>query len=340
MNEEANDKISYKIIRQPYRITMARWNYTVVQKRILTKIISKLQREISLLEKGLSIGQLDLFSANNDSVELTFLLNDLVKNSNNYALVKQSLQQLRSINIEIILPAVKSHKSKQPEEELILTGLIERAVIRKNERMVKITMHRATAIELIKITNGLTYFAEDVMYLTDNTYTQKIYELLSHWKDKEVYSISEADFRRKMNLENKYTSMKSLIQWVIKPAGKELSEIGDIFFVFHPSRKGNTITQFNFVIKHRKTVAAEQLHLTKLKEALINMLRIHFHFKQEHLSEIQPILTNLQLMPALNNKLVELGLKISENGLSAENKITSLPRWTIACLRNEFNPAN
>ena len=81
----ANDtkELKYKIIRQPYRITMARWNYTVIQKRILTKIIAKLQREMASLERGVHIGQLDLFKTNNDSVELSFLLNDLVKNSNN-----------------------------------------------------------------------------------------------------------------------------------------------------------------------------------------------------------------------------------------------------------------
>jgi hypothetical protein len=336
MKEDIYDKNNYKIIRQPYRITMARWSYTVIQKRILTKIISKLQKEIALLEKGFSIGQLDLFANNTDSIELIFLLNELVKNSNNYSIVKKALQQLRSLDIEIILPAVRGYKSKQPEQELILTGLIERAVIQKNKRTVRISMHRATAKELIKISNGLTYFAEDVMYLTDNTYTQKIYELLSHWKDKEVYSISEADFRKKMNLEDKYPSMKALIQWVIKPAGKELLAIGDIYFDFRPSKKGNTITQLNFIIKHRKTVAAEDLHLLKLKEASITMLRLHFHFKQEHFSEIQLILATPGWMPTLYSKIMELWLKLKANSSSGGKKITNLPQWTIACLLHEF----
>ena len=189
-------ELKYKIIRQPYRITMARWNYTVIQKRILTKIIAKLQREMASLERGVHIGQLDLFKTNNDSVELSFLLNDLVKNSNNYTVVKEALKKLRNIDIEIVLPAVKEKKNKPRDEEIVITGLIERAVIRKHERTVKITMHKATALELVKVSHGLTYFAEEVMYLSNNSYTQKIYEIICHWKSKDIYSITVDEFRK------------------------------------------------------------------------------------------------------------------------------------------------
>lgn len=36
----------YTMIRQPYCITMAKWDYTVVQKRNITLIISSLQKEV------------------------------------------------------------------------------------------------------------------------------------------------------------------------------------------------------------------------------------------------------------------------------------------------------
>ena len=92
---------SYSLIRQPYRITMARWDFSVLQKRILTKIISKLQREISLLEKGAEFGQLELFKDSNDdsdTIKLKFLLNEFVKNGNNYAQFKRpSINYARSI---------------------------------------------------------------------------------------------------------------------------------------------------------------------------------------------------------------------------------------------------
>jgi hypothetical protein len=88
---------------------------------------------------------------------------------------------LRSVNVEIaqiILPAIKSMKAKKPEEEVVLTGLIERVVIKKYARDITISMHKATAMELMKVANGLTVFAEDIMYETNNKYTQKIYEII------------------------------------------------------------------------------------------------------------------------------------------------------------------
>ena len=107
---------NYSLIRQPYRITMSMWNYSVWQKRILTKIISRLQRNITLLEQGVEFGQLELFkSSDDDTVRLKFLLTDFIKDGNNYAQFKKALNQLRSVNVEIariVLPAIKSKKAK------------------------------------------------------------------------------------------------------------------------------------------------------------------------------------------------------------------------------------
>jgi len=324
----------YTMIRQPYRITMARWDFTPVQKRILTKIVSVLQKEITLVEKGLPFGQLDLFQKG-DTVELELQLGDLVKNGNNYAHVKKALQDLRKLDVQIELPPVISKKSKMPEDDLIITGLIERALIRKNARTVKIYMHRATAKELVMTSHGLTVYAEDVMFLTDNSYTQKIYEIISHWKDKDSYCITPDDFRKKLSLESKYPQLKDLIRRVIKPAEVELKEIGDIYFEFSTTKSGVKITKFNFIIKHRKTLHEEEVHLIKLREDTVNLLRQHFKFKDEHFAEIQFLLHDLKRIQALRAKITDL-VRIIQERNSTSDKIVSVPKWTVASLLNEF----
>jgi len=98
MGEELPSFENYSLIRQPYRITMSMWNYSVWQKRILTKIIARLQRDITLLERGVEFGQLELFkSSNDDTVRLKFLLSDFIKDGNNYAQFKKAINQLRSV---------------------------------------------------------------------------------------------------------------------------------------------------------------------------------------------------------------------------------------------------
>jgi plasmid replication initiation protein len=291
MGEELPSFENYSLIRQPYRITMSMWNYSVWQKRILTKIIARLQRDITLLERGVEFGQLELFkSSNDDTVRLKFLLSDFIKDGNNYAQFKKAINQLRSVNVEIvqiILPAIKSKKAKKPEEEVVLTGLIERAVIKKYARDITISMHKATAMELMKVANGLTVFAEDVMYETNNKYTQKIYEIICQWKDVGVYTLSIEKFRELLVLKNKYADTKILIRDIICPVEKELKKIGDIFFDFSVSKRGNVITHFNFIIKTKALLKEESEHLLLVKEDTINLLRQHFGFKVHHLEQIE-----------------------------------------------------
>jgi len=333
---------NYSLIRQPYRITMARWDFSVLQKRIMTKIISKLQREITLLENGAEFGQLELFRNvidNSDTIMLHFLLSEFVKDSNNYGQFKKAINQLRSINVEIfqiVLPAVKSKKAKKPEEELILTGLIERAVIKKYARDITISLHKATAMELIKAANGLTVFAENVMYETNNKYTQKIYEIICQWKDIGVYTLAIEKFRELLVLENKYPETKILIRNVIRPTEVELKKIGDVFFDFSVTKKGNVITHFNFIIKTKDCLKKQNEHLILVKEDTINLLRQHFGFKTIHLEQIEPILGDFNNIPTLRSKLTELALKSADRKLSCQ-PIKDVPAWTIRSILNEFH---
>lgn len=339
MREELSLVENYSLIRQPYRITMSMWNYSVWQKRILTKIISRLQRDITLLEKGVEFGQLELFkNSSDDTVRLTFLLSDFIKNGNNYAQFKKAINQLRSVNVEIvriILPAVKSKKAKKPEEEVVLTGLIERAVIKKYARNITISMHKATAMELMKVANGLTVFAEDVMYETNNRYTQKIYEIICQWKDVGVYTLPIIKFRELLSLKDKYRDTKLLVRDIIRPVEKELKKIGDVFFDFSETKKANVITHFNFIIKTKALTKKESDHLLIIKEDTINLLRQHFGFKGHHFKQIEDVFKDLNKINAIRRKITELALLLS-NRPSSNRPVKDIPAWVIASIKNEF----
>ncbi|HVA99050.1 MAG TPA: replication initiation protein, partial [Bacteroidia bacterium] len=284
---------------------------------------------------------LELFKNANtesDTVKLHFLLSEFVKDSNNYVQFKKAINQLRSVNVEIfqiVLPAVKSKKAKKPEEELILTGLIERAVIKKYAREVTISLHKATAMELIKAANGLTVFAENVMYETNNKYTQKIYEIICQWKDIGVYTLAIERFRELLVLESKYPETKILIRNVIRPSEVELKKIGDVFFDFSTTKRGNVITHFNFIIKTKDCLRKENEHLILVKEDTINLLRQHFGFKTFHMDQIKYVLSDFKNIPALRSKLTELALKSADRKLGRQ-PIKDVPSWTVTSILNEF----
>jgi plasmid replication initiation protein len=326
----------YKMIRQPYRITMAKWDFTAVQKRILTKVISMLQKEISLVATGTQVGQLEIFAESNESIKLIFLLKDIVKNENNHSRVKDALQELRNLNVQIILPATNSRKSKQPEQETILTGLIERAVLTKYSRTVSIIIHRATAQELVKTANGLTKYAEDIMYLTNSTYTQKLYELISHWKDLSAYTITPDKFREHFFLTDKYPQIKDLIRRVIKPAEKELKEIADIYFVFKPTIKSGRITLFNFEIIHKQQLYEEASKQIQLRNYNIYLLQRHFGFQEKHIQSIDYILSASNITAAVAKKILDIDDFIQTKRQLPEKAIKNIPEYVIHALKNEF----
>lgn len=336
---EAPNNFKYSIIRQPYRVTMAKWNYTAVQKRILTVMISKLQKEINSIEKGVPFGQLDLFkSADSETVEITFALSEVVHKSNNYSHVKAALDALQDnkIQFSIILPATKGKTSKKPEEALYLTRLIERARITKYSREVTVYLHQATALELIKTSAGLTSYAKEVMFMTDNSHTQRIYEIISHWKDQDVMTYTIDDFKEKFGLTGKYPKTNDMIRNVIEPAEKELKEIADIYFEYSTTKEGKKITKINLAIKKRKVVEIGNEASARLKEDTVNMLRQHFAFKNEHFNEIKEILNNPRLIKQIREKLTNLHLHIKNVAKNPKTAIYSVPEYVLTALKNEF----
>ena len=195
-------------------------------------------------------------------------------------------------------------------------------------------------MEILKVDNGLTVFAENVMYQTNNKYTQKIYELICQWKDIGVLSLSVEKFRELLVLENKYPKTKVLINKVIRSSEKELKAIGDVFFDFGVTKRGNIITHFNFIIKTRANLKAETEHMIIVREDTINLLRQHFGFKSHHLEEIKEILSVPENIPGIRSKLTELAL-LSADRKQHNQPINNLPAWTIASIKNEFGkPGN
>ena len=321
---------------QPYRITFARWNYTSVEKKVLTAIIGSLQKEIALLLSGKSLGQLDMFNGNTDTVKVEISYQDILdKKSTNQATIKKAVQDLRNIDVQIVLPAIKGKKDKKPREETILTGLIERAVIEKFSRTMTIYMHRATAIEMVNVNHGFTKYLAEVIMNTSSKHTQRLYEYIMHWKDQTTYRVAEEQFRKEFFLEDKYERTRDLITRVIKPAQKEILESNSpIYFEFsETTSKGSTT--FNFIIKNR----AEENELQRMgmlqREQNKNMLKTHFQFDSSDLEKIRSIIDNPKIVKQLTNKILDLHEYITKNRATIIDPTAYVLKAIISDFENE-----
>ena len=328
---------STAIIRQPYRFTMAIHNMTVLQKRILTQIIKVLQKEMDLVERGTPIGQLALFAnAALDTVVINIPKGSVAIDSNNYAKVKAAFKAFMGEEVEFVLPATNG---KVKTQETILTRVIERVRWDNHSRHVTIYMHQAMAKELLKITGGYTKYLEDVMMKTNNSYTQRMYEFICHWRDLPVKTLTVKEFRQWLKLEDVYPDTWKLIQKVIKPPQKELKEIADVYFEFSTKKVGTAITHFNFIPKKRLTIEEASQEEMRDREYITQVLRLAFHFKKEHYEQLSEIIIPANFK-AIKDKLEYINryiIKANEEAKSGKrNKIGSVPDYVVTVLKQEF----
>jgi len=328
MAVQRQDGDGLTLYRQPYRITFARWNYTAVEKKILTAIIGALQKEIGLLIGGKAIGQLELFGSNDDTVRVKLSYGD-IDHSNNHKMIRKAIEDLRMVNVRIVLPAVKG---KKPREQTILTGLIERAVMERYSREIHIHMHRATALEMVNTAHGFTTYLAEVIMNTSSKHTQRLYEWIMHWQDVGTLIVTEEKFRQEFYLTDKYSKVFDLIARVIAPAQKEIRESqSPVYFEFSLT-KGVQGNKFNFVIKKRAEEAEKAKMLGMLTDNNKNILRRSYAFDSADIDGIRDILDSPDMAQKVRDKIMEVHLYIMDN----KTPVKSPKKYMIKALVSEF----
>jgi len=331
MTVQKQDKDGLTLYNQPYRITFARWNYTSVEKKILTAIIGALQKEINLLIGGKTIGQLELFGNSEDTVRVKLSYGD-IERGNNHKMIRKAIEDLRMVNVRIVLPAVKG---KKPREETILTGLIERAVMERYSREIHIHMHRATALEMVNTGHGFTKYLAEVIMNTSSRHTQRLYEWIMHWQDIGTLTVTEEKFRQEFYLTDKYPRTDKLIERVIAPAEKEIRESqSPVYFGFSLTKdiQGN---RFNFVIKKRAEEAEKAKTLGMLTDNNKNILRRSYAFDSGDIDGIRDILDSPDMAKRVRDKIMEIHLYIMNNKTAIKSPKKYMIRSLISGFRKE-----
>jgi len=88
-----------------------------------------------------------------------------------------------------------------------------------------------------------------------SVYSIRLYELLMQFKVIGDRIINLNDFRSMLGLdEDKYTSFKSLNQWVIKPAVKELNQKSNLSVTVDSVKKGRSVFALHFHFKEDQQI--------------------------------------------------------------------------------------
>jgi hypothetical protein len=315
-----------RMIRQPYRITMARWNGDVHQKRILTAIIASLQREMARIEQGATFSDLAIFTSKGNCATLEMPMKLLNPSGNNYSMVHKALNELEGKGVELWLPEVKGRKGPSVPEQRMIFRL--QKLQGTHSRVIRLNIEKSLLVELLRTSSGLTCLSMHVMFRLRSTYALKLYEILSHWKDRETLKVSLDQLRGWLGAEAKMTDTRIFLRKILHPAINQLSESADVSAELEIERTANRISSIIFFIRQKKNQRAEEEVVMKLRDQIEQVLRIRFKWKDEQFQQIHHLLHDPKNLRSLNEKIARLWGFHDQH----PDQIHHLAQWSLSAL--------
>lgn len=249
-------------IFQPNCITNAQYNYTLIQERIFNYIIFYLQTYIKKTMNGEVARQLEIFSKNEDYIDISLPLSAITK-PHQYEDVRNRAKEMVGLLVNIEKDSRGTYIGRT---QGLLTHVddYESDTSKRKGGLLHIRMAKIVAELLIKVEreNGgpinYTSFLFDVALGAENKYTPRIYKWLSSWKKRAmdnssyVKKIKYEDLREWLQIGKKYPEFESFKRCILVPVQKEIKEKGDFAFEFQEIRAGKKVSDIHFFYKFPK----------------------------------------------------------------------------------------
>lgn len=304
---------------QPYALTMSKHKLNVHEMRVMFRVIEALQGEM-----GKNI-QKDLFG----NLMLELKTQDLLpEGSQNYSVVKHALNSLEAKKMEV--------KGEDSDGEYVTrVGYIRKPRYYLNNSIVKLEIDQELLDVYLELANGYTRYALDVAFNSDSAYTMKLYQFISHWKDKKTITVDYWELRELLNLENKYSKINDFKKRVLNPVVEELKKKGDTYFTYREIKVGRTITGFLFQIFTKVESEKEKAVIDSAKTAIYNYLKRDFGFNDSQLKQVKPFIDKDELQPMLIDKILSIKEAMTKK-INSGGKINNKAGYAISSIQNAF----
>jgi plasmid replication initiation protein len=259
MENEATKQASAANIQvfQGNAITDARYEMSVIEKQMvymLLSLIKKDDRTQGLLKYCIHIKDIEKHSP---------------KTITNYNVIKDATKKLVGRVYEI------NQKDSLHRKVLVQTSLLSSAKYVEGSGMVELTISPEIQPYLMDLLKGFTVYSLNCALSLRSIYSQRIYELLSRFKDLGTWRVKLVDLRYILKLENKYDGYGMFKQKVIEVAQKELAEKTDISFTVEEIKRGKKIEEFVFIINRRNDSSELRIEFNE-DEKLFNRMVSEF----------------------------------------------------------------
>jgi plasmid replication initiation protein len=243
MKKEEEEPKTSLMLSQANVLTEARYDFDVVEKRILFQIIREVREKFIRTERDFDK------PFDNLIIELT---PKQLKECDNLSRVYKSAIKLRNRNITI-----------DTNELFLNVGYIDWVRHVKNDTCLEVQVSNQILPYLVELTRNFTTLDLTVAMTLKCSYSQRFYELCSQYRNYNngYFFKSIIQLKEMFMLEDKYKAYKDFRIYVIESAQKEIKELydegmSDLYFTYEPKdKKGKKILSLAFYIHTREREA-------------------------------------------------------------------------------------
>jgi len=239
----SNSKLNMsRLIRQSWATTIARHRLSTAEHRIMTRILERLQPEMSI---KLNIDEIK----SEENRVLKFLAKSLMpEGSTHHAELRRALQGLTKKDISFKKKLIKG-------SVYIYTHLIQEVRYETYSEFVEIEISKSIMPCFLALAHGYTKYNSEISFNASSSNIMKIYQYISHFREKKQIQINIDKFKDMLGLGGKYPEPRHFKQWVLTPAIKELKKVADVWFsIADVVKEGRKVVGWKLNI-HKKRVA-------------------------------------------------------------------------------------
>ena len=253
-----------KSIIQPNVITAARYDYTVIEKRIVYHIIKHIQDRM-----GVNMNA-DLFG----EPYLNIRISELVDNDH-----------YKQVRIAAELLTKKTFAIDTDDGGWLVVGFISSARYLPKESILRVGFSNDVIPYIIELAKGFTQYELNVALNLKSPYSQRFYEFCAQFRNTGIWRISVADLKSRLMLEDSTTyngragngNFKTKILEKSKKEIKALYDRGecDFYFTYTFKKTGRTFTDLEFKIYSTKNPKHEP-EKEQYQQVIHNFFTDHF----------------------------------------------------------------
>ncbi len=245
--------MSAQIFKQSNMITSARYDFSVLEKRIiymLGSILNKMDGELMFNCQVLKLKYSDILRPLGEG------------GSNNYAEVDKALERLIHRTYKIHTIDDKGRKVRtlvsiiSSAKGIEGTGFIQ-VIVDENIVPYFANLLNEPKVTSINLENALSL---------KSVYSQRFYEFISRWKDTGWWKVTVDELRDMLELEGKFLPWGNFKERVLEQARRELEKKSDVYFKYYPRKTGKSITHLEFkIFKREAALSGIDIMSSKIK---------------------------------------------------------------------------